>query len=43
MTVRGGDSNERELGTRIIGGDEATEDRYSYAVSLEDGLGHICG
>jgi len=28
---------ERELGdTRIIGGDEANEDRFSYAVSLAD-------
>ncbi|KAL7451043.1 hypothetical protein ACHAWC_002895 [Mediolabrus comicus] len=29
--------------TRIIGGDEATEDRYSYAVSLADRWGHFCG
>ena len=28
---------------KIIGGDEATEDRYSYAVSLNDDWGHFCG
>jgi len=28
---------------RIIGGDEATEDRFSYAVSLSDDWGHFCG
>lgn len=28
---------------RIIGGDEATENRYSYAVSLSDNWGHFCG
>jgi len=33
----------RELNTRIIGGSEATEDRYSYAVSLQDRIGHFCG
>jgi len=34
---------ERELDTRIIGGNEANEDRYSYAVSLQDRIGHFCG
>ncbi len=29
--------------TRIIGGSEATEDRYSYAVSLRNEYGHFCG
>ena len=43
ISLRGADSNERALGTRIIGGDRATEDRYSYAVSLEDEVGHFCG
>jgi trypsin len=28
---------------RIIGGDEAVEDRYSYTVSLSDDWGHFCG
>jgi len=28
--------------TRIVGGDEAVEDRYSFAVSLQSG-GHFCG
>ena len=35
---------ERDLkNTRIIGGDEAVEDRYGYAVSLSDDWGHFCG
>ena len=34
------DSNLRE---RIINGVEAIEGRYSYAVSLQDNLGHFCG
>jgi len=36
-------TSDRELNTRIIGGSEATEDRYSYAVSLQDRIGHFCG
>ena len=28
---------------RIIGGDEAVEDRYAYAVSIKDSYGHFCG
>ena len=31
------------LNNRIIGGDEAREDRYAYAVSLSDEFGHFCG
>ncbi|KAL7533472.1 hypothetical protein ACHAXR_005256, partial [Thalassiosira sp. AJA248-18] len=42
-----GDSKSRELvdttDTRIIGGTEAIEDRYSYAVSLEINNRHFCG
>jgi len=34
---------DRELNTRIIGGSEAKEDRFSYAVSLADNIGHFCG
>lgn len=44
--LRGKDSVEhsnRKLDTRIINGSEATEDRYSYAVSLQDDIGHFCG
>ena len=33
----------RKLDTRIIGGSEATEDRYSFVVSLQDHIGHFCG
>lgn len=33
----------RKLDERIIGGTEATEDRYSFAVSLQDHIGHFCG
>jgi len=37
-------SNEqRELDTRIIGGDEVIEDSYGYSVSLVDRIGHFCG
>ena len=36
-------SDTRELNTRIIGGSVAPEDRYSYAVSLFDNIGHFCG
>mmetsp|Transcript_2809 Transcript_2809/g.4360 ORF Transcript_2809/g.4360 Transcript_2809/m.4360 type:complete len:455 (+) Transcript_2809:52-1416(+) len=42
-SLRGVYRNERELRTRIIGGKEATEGRYSYAVSLQDDVGHFCG
>eukprot|EP00584_Thalassiosira_punctigera_P000765 CAMPEP_0172531210 /NCGR_PEP_ID=MMETSP1067-20121228/4703_1 /TAXON_ID=265564 ORGANISM="Thalassiosira punctigera, Strain Tpunct2005C2" /NCGR_SAMPLE_ID=MMETSP1067 /ASSEMBLY_ACC=CAM_ASM_000444 /LENGTH=375 /DNA_ID=CAMNT_0013315565 /DNA_START=29 /DNA_END=1156 /DNA_ORIENTATION=- len=41
-----GDRKSRELrldATRIIGGSEATEDLYSYAVSLQDRGAHFCG
>lgn len=51
-TIRGNSSNERTRetnlfsgggSTRIIGGDTAIEDRYPYAVSLSDDIGHFCG
>mmetsp|Transcript_24220 Transcript_24220/g.36830 ORF Transcript_24220/g.36830 Transcript_24220/m.36830 type:complete len:455 (-) Transcript_24220:111-1475(-) len=42
VSLRGG-NQERELNTRIIGGDAAAEDQYSYAVSLQDSFGHFCG
>jgi hypothetical protein len=29
--------------TRIIGGSVSKQGRYSYAVSLQDGIGHFCG
>lgn len=29
--------------TRIIGGSEANEGRYSFAVSMQDRIGHFCG
>ena len=45
-SIRGG-NNQRSLSlfstNRIIGGDEATVGQYSYAVSLQDDLGHFCG
>jgi hypothetical protein len=40
------DDDERHLlfeHTRIINGNKAVEDRYSYAVSLQDDVGHFCG
>lgn len=40
---KGAELSERKLDQRIIGGSEATEDRYSYAVSLSDDIGHFCG
>ena len=36
-------NQQRELNTRIIGGDAATRGRYSYTVSLQDEVGHFCG
>lgn len=33
----------RNLDTRIIGGTQATEDRFAYAVSIQDDIGHFCG
>ena len=40
-----GKINERELDSRVIGGTEAVDGRYSYAVSLQDSVGgrHFCG
>jgi len=41
-SIRG--TKQRELvNTKIIGGNEAAEGRYSYAVSLQDSIGHFCG
>lgn len=44
-TIRGGQAaaTARNLRNRIIGGTTAQEDRYSFAVSLQDGIGHFCG
>ncbi|KAL7463693.1 hypothetical protein ACHAXS_004052 [Conticribra weissflogii] len=47
-TIRGiHKKSERNLSifknTRIIGGDAAAMGRYSYAVSLQDDIGHFCG
>jgi len=39
----GAEHNNRKLDTRIINGSEASEDRYSYAVSLQDHISHFCG
>jgi trypsin len=36
------DASDR-METRIIGGNTAPKGRYSYAVSLQDGIGHFCG
>jgi len=43
VSLRGNNNDERELNTRIINGNKATEGRYSYAVSLQDDVGHFCG
>ena len=37
------DDGEWHPDLRIIGGSEAIEDRFSYAVSLQDGTGLVCG
>jgi len=42
-TIRGGGHHRELKSNRIIGGSEAQEDRYSFAVSLQDGIGHFCG
>lgn len=36
-------TNQLDKGLRIIGGRESTKGRFSYAVSLEDRIGHFCG
>ena len=38
-TVRGGEQQRELQRDRIIGGSEAQEDRYSFAVSLQDRIG----
>jgi len=44
-TIRGGGAaaTARDLRNRIIGGTTAQEGRYSFAVSLQDRIGHFCG
>ncbi|EJK64760.1 hypothetical protein THAOC_14473, partial [Thalassiosira oceanica] len=42
-TIRGGEHRRELQRNRIIGGSEAQEDRYSFAVSLQDRIGHFCG
>jgi len=42
-TIRGGGQHRELQRDRIIGGSEAREDRYSFAVSLQDRIGHFCG
>ena len=37
------ETSSRDTNTRIIGGNEAVEDRHAYAVSLYDNIGHFCG
>jgi len=41
-SIRGA-NQQRELKTKIIGGVSATKGQYSYAVSLQDEVGHFCG
>ncbi|EJK47790.1 hypothetical protein THAOC_33472 [Thalassiosira oceanica] len=41
--IRGGEHHRELQRDRIIGGSEAQEDRYSFAVSLQDRIGHFCG
>jgi len=38
-----GQEDGRALDNRIIGGTQAVDGRYPYAVSLRDNLGHFCG
>jgi len=42
-TIRGGEHHRELQRNRVIGGSEAQEDRYSFAVSLQDRMGHFCG
>jgi trypsin len=42
-SVLGAVGSKEEKSTRVIGGRESTEGRYSYAVSLADDLGSFCG
>ncbi len=43
LVAREQQSSSTQVAQRIIGGYEAVEDRYSYAVSLQGSIGHICG
>ncbi|KAL3803199.1 hypothetical protein HJC23_003474 [Cyclotella cryptica] len=44
-TITAEDESDRPdiMEQRIIGGSQAGSGRYSYAVSLQDGIGHFCG
>jgi len=41
--TRGSGEGSTQSNARIIGGDVAIEGRYSYAVSLQNEMGHFCG
>jgi len=43
MVAMASSSSLRGGNTRIIGGEEATREEYSYIVSLSDHVGHFCG
>ena len=43
LVDNGNEGEEKTMETRIIGGSQASKGRYSYAVSIQDGIGHFCG